>query len=424
MLETSNLHECIQQARGACPELAGAGPAKDRTLLDLARRLEEESEAVLAANAIDIREAEAAGMEASFVDRLLLTPERLAGMAADVRSIAALPDPVGEEFDMRVLANGLRVSRRRVPLGVIGVVYESRPNVTIDVAALCLKSGNAAVLRPGKESRRSSNALAELVRAALRANDLPKDAVIMVCDPDRALIGEMIRARGKIDLVVPRGGLGLIEYVRVNAQVPVVTGGVGVCHTYIHADADLTKALSIVHNAKTRRPSVCNALDTVLVHQAIAPRFLPRLAECWATVPVEMRCDPTALTVLQADPVSPHVIPAQPDDFGREFLALRASVAVVADLDEAVEHIRKYGSGHSEAIVTEGWTPAHDFVDAVDAAAVFVNTSTGFNDGGQLGLGAELGISTQKFHARGPLGLRELTSYKWIVLGDGQIREG
>jgi glutamate-5-semialdehyde dehydrogenase len=358
-------------------------------------------------------------MADAMLDRLLLTPERLAAMAEDVRSVARLPDPVAEEFDATTLPNGLRLSKRRVPLGVIGVIYESRPNVTIDISVLCLKSGNAAVLRGGKEARRSSEALVRLVRDALAAHGAPVDAVQMVQDPDRALVLDMIRMRGEIDLVVPRGGSALIEFVRENAQVPVVTGGIGVCHTYIHEDADLDKALEIVHNAKTRRPTICNALDTVLVHEALADQFLPALARRWEEAGVEMRCEPCALSYIEASPVAR---PARADDFGQEFLALTAAVKVVPDLESAIEHIREYGSGHSEAIITEGYGASREFVDRVDAAAVYVNASTQFTDGGQFGLGAEVGISTQKFHARGPLGLRELTSYKWVVLGDGQTR--
>jgi glutamate-5-semialdehyde dehydrogenase len=423
MIETIDLQTLASDARRAATALATVSTAvKDAVLLDIATRLTEEAPIILEANAEDLAEAEAAGMEASLVDRLLLTPERLAGMSADVRGIAALPDPIGEEFDARRLPNGIELKRRRVPLGVIGVIYESRPNVTIDVSALCLKSGNAVILRPGKESRRSSGALADLVGRALEANGAPTGAVQMVRDPGRALVAEMLQMRGQIDLIVPRGGKGLIEMVRAQSQIPVVAGGIGVCHTYVHGDADIEMAVAIVDNAKTRRPSVCNALDTVLVHEAIAPVFLPALAERWAAAPVEMRCDPRALAVLSEQEAPGCYVPAGPDDFGTEFLSLRAAVKVVDNLDEAIAHIEEYGSGHSEAIVTDGWEAARTFVDRIDAAAVFVNASTGFNDGAQFGLGAELGISTQKFHARGPLGLRELTSYKWVALGNGQIR--
>lgn len=423
MLEVSDLRDCAQKARASAPTLGTLSAAvKDAVLLNLAERLTGEAAAVLEANDADMVEARQGGMDSAMLDRLLLTEDRLAGMAADVRHVASLPDPVGEEFDTRTLPNGLEIRRQRVPLGVIGVIYESRPNVTVDVSALCLKSGNPVILRGGKEARRSNAALASLVQAALASQGAPADAVQLLGNTDRALVGEMIRMRGEIDLVVPRGGAGLIEFVRENAQIPVVTGGIGVCHTYVHADADQEKALDIVHNAKTRRPTICNALDTVLVHQSIAPTFLPALAERWAGAGVEMRCNPRALQILDTAQAPGTHIPAADDDFGREFLSLRATVKVIDSLDDAIDHIQTYGSGHSEAIITEGYGPSRQFVSRVDAAAVYVNASTQFTDGAQFGLGAELGISTQKFHARGPLGLRELTSYKWVILGDGQTR--
>lgn len=423
MLRTATLLERARLAREASLDLSTLSTdTKNAVLLDLASRLQSDCEPIAEANADDMAAARENGMDRAMLDRLLLTPERILAIARDVCHIASLPDPIGEEFDARRLQNGLDIRRRRVPLGVIGVIYEARPNVTIDVASLCLKSGNAVVLRGGKEAVRSNEALAHRVRQSLEAQGAPSEAIQFVSDPDRGLIGEMVRMRGDIDLVVPRGGQKLIEYVRENAQVPVVAGGVGVCHTYIHDDADVEKAVAIVNNAKTRRPSVCNALDTVLVHEGVATRFLPRLAALWAEVPVEMRCDPRALGILHEAQASGFIVPAEPGDFGQEFLSLRAAIRVVDTLEEAIDHIREYGSGHSEAIVTEGYTPARTFEHEIDAAAVFVNASTGFTDGGEFGLGAELGISTQKFHARGPLGLRELTSYKWVIQGDGQIR--
>lgn len=424
MLQINELSGRAARAREATTALATCSTtSKNAALLDLADRLLAEADRVLEANADDMVAAQDAGMEAAMLDRLLLTPARLESIAEDTRRVASLPDPVGEEFDHRTLPNGLQVRRQRVPLGVIGVIYEARPNVTIDVSALCLKAGNAVILRGGKEARRSNGALAALVREALHAQDVPADAVQLLDDPNRALVGEMIRMHGKIDLVVPRGGSVLISFIQENAQIPVITGGIGVCHTYVHADADGPRALEIVHNAKTRRPTICNALDTVLVHAAIAPAFLPALARRWTEAGVEMRCCPRTMQLLEDGGLSDGCILAAADDFGREFLSLRAAVKVVDSLDEAIEHIETYGSGHSEAIVTEGYTPSREFVRRVDAAAVYVNASTQFTDGAQFGLGAELGISTQKFHARGPLGLRELTSYKWVVLGDGQTRE-
>lgn len=423
MLETETLRETAQRARAAATILATLDTGlRDAVLHHLSERLQREVDAVLDANARDLVDAESSNMEEAMIDRLRLTSERLNAIALDVRRIADLPDPVGEEFDARTLPNGLRLSRRRVPLGVIGVIYESRPNVTIDVSALCLKSGNAVILRGGKEARRSNEALAQLVRESLEAHGVPPDAVQMVHDPDRQRIGEMVQMRGDIDLIVPRGGATLIEFVRDNARVPVVAGGLGVCHTYVHGDADLAMALDIVDNAKTRRPSVCNTLDTVLVHASVATSFIPQLARRWAIPPVEIRGCPRTVEILRESDAPGPWRPADPDDFGREFLALRAAVKVVDSLQDAIEHIRTYGSGHSEAIVTDGYQASMDFVNAIDAAVVFVNASTGFTDGAEFGLGAEIGISTQKFHARGPLGLRELTSYKWIGLGSGQIR--
>lgn len=423
MREPADLGAIAGAAREAAHILASTSTAsRNAALLAIAGGLDRRTAEIIAANREDVRDAQAAGMDPALVDRLLLHRERIAGMAADVRDVASLPDPVGERFDEATRPNGLRVYRQRVPLGVIGVIYESRPNVTVDVAAVCLKSGNAVVLRGGTEARRSNVTLGAIVREALTHSGLPVNAVQVLRDPDRDLVLQMLHLRGQIDLIVPRGGAGLIEFVREHARVPVVAGGIGVCHTYVHRDADVPMAVEIVDNAKTRRPSVCNALDTILVHRAVAPAFLPRLAERWAHAGVEMRCDPESLALVGAGAPNGPWRPAEPDDFGQEFLSLRAAVRVVGSLDEAVAHIERYGSGHSEAIVTDGYGASRDFVARVDAAAVYVNASTGFTDGAQLGLGAEVGISTQKFHARGPLGPRELTSYKWVVEGDGQTR--
>ncbi len=423
MLHIESLPGLARRARTAASALATTSTgSRNAALVALADRLDSDIAPVLEANERDVEDARASGMDPVMIDRLLLTVTRLRGMSDDVRRIAQLPDPVGEIFDVQLLPNGLELSKRRVPLGVIGVIYESRPNVTIDVAALCLKSGNAVILRGGKEARRSNAALARCITEALLEASLSTDTVQTVGDPDRAIVGDMIKMRGDIDLLIPRGGKALIEFVRENAQVPVVAGGLGVCHTYVHADADLEKALDIVHNAKTRRPSVCNALDTVLVHASIAPRFLQMLADRWADYPVEIRGCERTMEILTDGGVDGPWKPAAADDFGREFLSLTAAVRVVDSLEEAIHHIERYGSGHSEAIVTEGYTESREFVHRIDAAAVYVNASTGFTDGSEFGLGAEIGISTQKFHARGPLGLRELTSYKWVVLGDGQTR--
>jgi glutamate-5-semialdehyde dehydrogenase len=312
---------------------------------------------------------------------------------------------------------------------VIGSIYESRPHVTIDISALCLKSGNACLLRGGKESLRSNTALAKLVRKAIGDAGVPEDAVQFVDNPDRSLVDAMLGMKDHIDLLIPRGGDGLIRFVAENATMPAVTGGVGVCHTYIDRGAELDMAANIVFNAKTQRPSVCNALDTILVHISAAPACLPRIAEELTAAGVELHCDHRALSILGPQSTgggnSPggRILPANEEDWGREFLSMTAAIKIVDSLDDALGHIETYGSGHSEAIITEDYSAAMRFLDEVDAAAVFVNASTRFNDGGQFGLGAEVGISTQKFHARGPMGLKELTSYKWVIMGDGQVRE-
>jgi glutamate-5-semialdehyde dehydrogenase len=319
------------------------------------------------------------------------------------------------------MPNGLQIGRRRVPLGVVGAIYESRPNVTVDISTLCLKSGNAVILRGGKEAIHSNGALVGLVKECVTAAGVPEDAVQFIESTDRALVGRMLKMKETIDLMIPRGGQELIRRVAEEAAMPAVTGGVGVCHTFVDRSANLDMALDVVHNAKVQRPSVCNALDTVIVHSAIAPSYLPMLASRWAEFGVEMRCDRRALSLLgPSNGIS--VRPAEEEDWGMEFLSLTAAVRVVDSLDEALEHIEVYGSGHSEAIITDNYGAAMRFVDEVDAAAVMVNTSTRFNDGGEFGLGAEVAISTNKIHARGPMGLRDLTSYKWVVLGNGQVR--
>ncbi len=395
---------------------------RNHALTNIARALETEQGAILDANAADYRDAKADGIDDAFLDRLLLTPERLNGMASDVRSVAGLPDPVGELVEDFVLENGLDVEKRRVPLGVIASIYESRPNVTTDIVSLALKSGNACILRGGKETLRSNSALVALIHRAIGEAGLPTGAVQFVDNTDRSLVDVMLSMKEHIDLLVPRGGAGLINFVAKNATMPVLTGGVGVCHTYVDRDAESGMAANIVYNAKVQRPTVCNALDTVLVHSEAAARCLPEIASRLNLAGVEMRCDHRALSILgPGDDLN--AVPAQEEDWGREFLALIASVKVVDSLDDALDHIQTYGSGHSEAIVTQDNEAAERFLNEVDAAAVYHNTSTRFTDGAQFGLGAEVGISTQKFHARGPLGLRELTSYKWVVRGSGQIRQ-
>ena len=394
---------------------------KNRALEAIAALLEERTAEILAANAADYAEAQGGGMSVTLLDRLLLNEERVRGMAADVRATAALPDPIGEEFDASTLPNGLQICKRRVPIGVIAAVYESRPNVTIDIAALCIKSGNSVILRGGREAIRSTTTLAAIVREALENAGLPKDAAQIIESTDRAIVGQMLAYVGGIDLLIPRGSDTLIRFVRDNARIPVVTGGIGVCHTYVDASADVEQAVAIAYNAKVQRPTVCNALDTLLVHAQAAPRVLPLIAEAWGRDHVEIHADGRALALMGPEPPT-RVIVAVEDDWGREFLSLTAAVKVVDSMDEALEHIAEYGSGHTEAILTKNDDNAMRFLDEVDAAAVIVNASSRFTDGAQLGLGGEVAISTNKLHARGPMGLRELTSYKWTIIGDGHIR--
>ena len=418
-----SLLEQGKTAQRAARTLAGLSTqVKNQALLNIAQSLETEQKTILEGNQADYQSAQADGMNEAMLDRLLLTPERLTGMAKDVRVVAALPDPVNEVIDRRTLDNGLEVERRRVPLGVIGSIYESRPNVTVDIAALTLKSGNACVLRGGKESLRSNLALVDLLRRAVGEAGISPEIIQYVDNPERSLVDAMLRMKEYINLLIPRGGAGLIKFVAEEAAMPVVAGGVGVCHTYVDQTADLDKAASIIFNAKVQRPTVCNALDTVLLHAETAPGCLPAIARNLSQAGVELHCDHRALSILGPEQ-GLNTRPATEEDWGQEFLSLTAAIKIVDSLDEALEHIETYGSGHSEAIVTEDETAAVRFLNDVDAAAVLVNASTRFVDGGQLGLGAEVGISTQKFHARGPLGLRELTSYKWVIIGNGQVRE-
>jgi len=412
-----------EAARNASRKLAGLSTVvKNRALLAIADALIERQDDILAANAQDVERARDAELADAPLNRLKLSLEKISSIAADVRTVATLPDPAGEVIDGRTLPNGLQITRRRVPLGVIGAIYESRPNVTIDIASLCLKSGNACVLRGGSEAIRSNTILSRIASDAETKAGVPEGALQFVESTDRALVGELLSLREYIDLVVPRGGEELIRFVAANAKMPVLIGGIGVCHTYVDRAADIAKATDIVDNAKTRNWSICNALDTVLVHRDVAAEFLPRLAARWVEKGVEMRCDPQALAVLRGVADGAHVVPAAEDDFGRELLSLVAAVRVVGSLDEALEHIERHGTGHSEAIVTEDYEAGQRFMNEVDTAVVYWNASTQFTDGAQFGLGAEIIDSTQKTIARGPVGLREITTYKWFVLGQGQTR--
>ncbi len=419
----SRVREQAEAARSASRALGVASTdAKNDALERIALLLLERESEILAENAKDLAAGREAGLDDYFLERLTLTPARIAGMAADTRHIASLPDPVGETIDARTLPNGLQISRKRVPLGVVACIYESRPNVTIDIATLCLKSGNASVLRGGKEAVHSNAVLGDVLRHALQGSELPAGSVQVIRDPDRAHVDEILAMHDVIDLVVPRGGAGLIDYVRQNATMPVVAHGEAVSHTYVDAEADLAMALEVVDNAKTRRYSICNALDTLLVHDAVAPELLRSLGQRWAGT-VTLLGEGNALDLLEGLSVPGlNVERAGPDAWDTEHLALRAGVRVVASMDEALAHIEEHGSKHSEAIITDSYENAMRFTSEVDAAVVYVNASTQFTDGAQFGLGAEIGISTQKMHARGPMGLVELTSYKWMVLGQGHVR--
>jgi glutamate-5-semialdehyde dehydrogenase len=406
-----------RRARAAARALATAtGAQKNQWLLASAQALVTRTEEVLQANCADLASARELGLTDAQLDRLRLTPERLQAAAAGLREVAALPDPVGRVLDSSVRPNGLHVLKVGVPLGVILFIYESRPNVTVDAAGLCVKSGNAVLLRGGKEALHSNTALHHLLQDGLRAADLPADAVQLVATPDRAAVGHLLRLGDFIDLVIPRGGESLIRRVAEEARMPVLKHYKGNCHVYVDRAADLDLAVRILVNAKCQRPGVCNAAESLLVHQEVAATFLPRAAAALRQCGVQLRgCEASRRWI-------PDAVPATEEDYAAEYLDLILSVKVVAGLDEAVAHIAHYGSQHTEAIVTNDLSAARRFTTAVDSAAVLVNASTRFHDGYEFGLGAEIGISTDKFHARGPCGLVELTSYKYVVYGDGQIR--
>jgi len=407
------------RARQAWRKMAVASASiREGALKTLAQLLESSPSEVLAANDLDVAAALAAGMSGAMVERLTLNPARMAALSKSVFEVAAMPDPIGECYDQSELPNGLKTHRQRVPLGVLGVVYESRPNVTIDVAALAFRTGNAAILRGGKEALRTNAALIALVHTALEVNGLPADVVQFIDDPDRGVLLEFMEMSDYVDVIIPRGGEGLQRFCREHSRIPVITGGVGICHLFVDASADLGRSLEVITNAKTQRPSVCNALDTVLIHRAIASRFIPTLLDHLGARGVSFRADPSATPYLAGR----HAEPAGVEDFDTEWLDLILGVKVVDSIEEAIEHIEAHGSGHSDGILTEDAEHAAQFTTLVDSAAVFVNASTRFNDGGQLGLGAEVAVSTQRLHVRGPMGIRELTSYKWVVEGNYSVR--
>ena len=411
------MHEMGRRAREAARAMARADTAtKNRALAAVAAAIRRDRTAILEANAKDVAGAKAGGKDAAFVDRLTLADKSVESMARGVEEVAALPDPVGELTEFRTQPSGIRVGQMRVPLGVIGIIYESRPNVTADAAALCLKSGNACILRGGSESGHSNRAIAACVREGLRTAGLPEAAVQVVETTDRAAVGELLRMNEYVDIIVPRGGKNLVQRVMDESRIPMIKHLDGVCHVYIDDRADVEKAVRIADNAKTQRYGTCNTMETLLVHAAIAPQVLPRLAEIYRGKGVELRGDDAARAL------APQMKPATEQDWYTEWLAPVLGVRIVRDLEEAMDHIAKYGSQHTDAIVTEDEARAQRFLREVDSSSVMVNASTRFADGFEYGLGAEVGISTDKLHARGPVGLAGLTSQKYVVLGTGQVR--
>lgn len=404
-------------AKKAARFLMTAGSKKDEALNAIASALRANSNTIIEANKIDIENGKKAGLKESLLDRLSLDEGRINGMADGVEQVAAFADPVGRVLDGRTLKNGLQIEKITVPMGVIGIIFEARPNVTSDAAALCLKAGSAVILRGGKEAINSNTAIAKIMCDAIEKAGLPRDCISLVTDTSRQSATELMQLSDYLDVLIPRGGAGLIKSVVENAKVPVIETGLGNCHVYVDKSADIDMAASIIYNAKTSRPSVCNAIETVLVHKDIAEKALPKIKAELDKKNVEIRgCDRTKAILGDS------VVPATDNDYAIEFLDYILAVKVVDSLDEALDHIAKYSTGHSECIVTSDYASANKFTASVDSAAVYVNSSTRFTDGGEFGLGAEIGISTQKLHARGPMGLNELTSSKYIIRGNGQIR--
>lgn len=417
------LLDMARAARSAAKELALVNEdRKNLVLARLADQLGQNSSDIIASNQVDVKEARAADIPEHIVDRLLLSEDRLSSIIDDLRRVVELPDPVGEIFDEFSPPNGLRVHKVRVPLGVIAVIYESRPNVTLDIAGLALKAGNAVILRGGKETIRTNQKLVEIIQLVLKENDLPGASVQLIDSPDRKYVAELLKMHQWVDMLIPRGGAELHQYCRENSTIPVITGGIGICHLFTDESADLSGAVEVIYNAKVQRPSVCNALDTLLVHQAVADEFLLMVVDRLASAGVNFRVDETAREILKA--YSEDLVqPAGPDDFDTEWLSLVLGIKVVDGIEGAIEHISEHSTQHSDGILTGDDNNAQYFISVVDSAAVYVNASTRFTDGSQLGLGAEVAISTQRLHARGPMALRELTTYKWVIHGDNHIRE-
>lgn len=410
------LEQMGQQAKTASRKLLGLQQSRNAALLAIAEALREQQGNILTANEQDLQQARQNGMSQSLMDRLTLTPERIEGMAKGVEQIAMQKDPIGTVVEGGQLTNGLKIEKVRVPLGVIGIIYEARPNVTADAAALCLKAGNVVILRGGKEAFQSNQCITNIMRYAIASEGLPADCIQLVQDTSRESAREMMALTGYLDVLIPRGGAGLIRSVVENSRVPVIETGAGNCHVYVDESADLAMAADIIFNAKTTRPSVCNAIETILVHEKVAEKALPRIAEKLGEKNVRLHgCERTCAVLPQA-------IPATEQDWATEYLDFELAVRVVSSITEAMEHIATYSTGHSECIVTENFRNVQLFTAQVDSAAVYVNASTRFTDGGEFGMGAEIGISTQKLHARGPMGVEQLTSTKFIIQGDGQVR--
>ena len=414
---SKTLLEMGKSAKEAARILANAGPKKDQALLKIADALENNQKKLLEENQKDLKAAKESGMTEALLDRLALTPQRIHEMAEGVRKVAAQKDPIGSVVEGEVRPNGLEIRRIRVPLGVIGIIFEARPNVTSDAAALCLKAGNAVILRGGREAIHSNLCVADLMRKAVKEADLPQDSIQMVEDTSHESANEMMNLTGYLDVLIPRGGRGLIQMVVKNARVPVIETGAGNCHVYVDDCADLDMAANIIYNAKTSRPSVCNAIETILVHEKVAEEALPKIKALLDQKQVELRGCPKTRQIL-----GDSVIPATEEDWDTEYDDYILAVKVVKNMEEALSHIARYSTGHSECIVTKSYENAREFTQRVDSAAVYVNASTRFTDGGEFGLGAEIGISTQKLHARGPMGVEQLTSTKFLIFGNGQVR--
>lgn len=412
-----------KKARAAARLLAQVESERKNAFLNhLAKALIERQDEIIAANRKDIESGRKSGLSDALIDRLLLNEKRIAGMAADLTQLATMPDPIGQVIDDRILESGILARRQRVPMGVMAVIYEARPNVTVDISALGLKAGNAVILRGGKETLQTNNSLVAIINDSILANHLPVDSVQFINDPARSLVNQLVKMDEYIDLLVPRGGNNLQRFCKTEATMPVMLGGIGICHLFVDESADLKRSLGVIRNAKVQRPSVCNALDTLLVHQSVAADFLPEVVANLQKDSVTFRLDPRAQAILGVDPQH-GLVPAGDEDFDTEWLSLVLGIRVVTDLDQAIEHIWQHSTHHSDGILTRNKANSERFVAEVDSAAVYVNASTRFTDGAQLGLGGEVAVSTQRLHARGPVGLEGLTTYKWVLVGDYTIRK-